>query len=107
LIHPFIIREAGLIVNDVPRINCYEELNNDSHCITAKDAGLKILLYLRGIFSSFDSRSLTQDEVENCDDYDLVMLMPDSRQWDPYDDVYADNEDSILPGMAALYKSRQ
>ena len=39
LVPPFIMREAGLVVNDVPRINTSEEdLNNETHCIVANEA---------------------------------------------------------------------
>ena len=96
LIPPFILREAGLIVNDVPRIHCGEELNDESHCIIDRSTGMKIRMFLRGIFSGFDSRELSQAEIDNCDDYELVMLTPDASQWDPYDEVYADNEQRYL-----------
>jgi hypothetical protein len=96
LIPPFILRKAGLIVNDVPRINCGKELNDESHCIIERDVGMKIRLSLRGIFSGFNSRELSQTEVDNCDDYNVVMLTLDSDSWDPYDDVYADNERRYL-----------
>jgi hypothetical protein len=96
LIPPFILREAGLIVNDVPRIHCGEELNDESHCIIDRSTGMKIRMFLRGIFSGFDSRELSQTEIDNCDDYELVMLTPDASQWDPYDEVYADNEQRYL-----------
>ena len=46
LIPPFIIREAGLQVNNVPRIHCGEDLHDDSLCIICKDAGLKMPLRL-------------------------------------------------------------
>ena len=92
LIPPFIMREAGLVVNDVPRIHCGEELTNDSHCIISKDVDMRIPLKLRGIFSCFDSRALTSDEANNCDELDMVMLTPDSSEWDPYSEVYSDNE---------------
>ena len=56
LIPPFVMREAGLIVNDVPRIHTKpEELTNETHCIVAtaasNGADLKIPLQLDGIFS--------------------------------------------------------
>jgi hypothetical protein len=92
LIPPFVMREAGLIVNGVPRIHCGEELTNESHCIISKEAGLRIPLQLRGIFPGFDSRALTQDEVNNCDELDLIIITPDSVEWDPYSDHYSENE---------------
>ena len=36
LVPPFILREAGLLVNDVPRIHTKpEELTNETHCIVS------------------------------------------------------------------------
>jgi hypothetical protein len=57
---------------------------------------MKIRLFLRGIFSGFDSRELSQTEIDNCDDYELVILTPNASQWDLYDEVYADNEQRYL-----------
>ena len=36
LIPPFIMREAGHVVNDVPRIHCGEDLTRESHSIVAR-----------------------------------------------------------------------
>ena len=41
LIPPFILREAGFIVNDVPRIHC-NPVTNESHCIVSEDRSLRI-----------------------------------------------------------------
>ena len=72
LIPPFILREAGLIVNDVPRIHTkVEELTNETHCIVARESevgiDLKIPLKLDGIFSCFNTRKLTSEEIEDCE----------------------------------------
>ncbi len=66
LIPPFIMQEAGLIVNDVPQIHtCTEDLTNKTHCILTDgeedDPKLKIPLKLDGIFSYFEMRKLTED----------------------------------------------
>ena len=64
LIPPFVMREAGLTVNDVPKIHTKDqELNDETHCIAAKEGDngvdLKIPLKLDGIFSYFPTRKLT------------------------------------------------
>ena len=92
LIPPFIMREAGLQVYDVPSIRC-EELSDECHCIIDEDIGLRIPLCLRGIFSCFNSRKLTTNEVEGCDKLDIVLLTPDGRTWDPYDEAYQRNKE--------------
>jgi hypothetical protein len=95
LITPFILREAGLVVNDVPRIHCGDGVTRESHCIIA-DSGLRIPLFLRGVFSYFRTRALTTDEQLECDAMEYVMLTPDSDHWDPYCDSYSQNEESFL-----------
>ena len=101
LIPPFIMREAGLLVNDVPRIHTNAgDLNNETHCIVAKEEvngeDLKIPLKLDGIFSYFETRKLTDDEVEACEYIPTVSLSSDSDKWDPYDPSYANQEDSMI-----------
>ena len=65
LIPPFVMREAGLTVNDVPRIHCGREVTRESHSIIAEgNVDLRIPLRLRGIFSCFPSRALTREEED-------------------------------------------
>ena len=52
LIPPFIMREAGLVVNDVAKIHCRQRTQED-HSIIDRDSKLHICLRLEGIFSSF------------------------------------------------------
>ena len=100
---PFILREAGLIVNDVPKIDTrQEDLTNETHCILSKDDGdnngtnLCIHMKLDGIFSYFTTRNLTMNELENCEYVETVYLSPDAAQWDTYNEEYADTEDRFL-----------
>eukprot|EP00956_Cyclotella_meneghiniana_P034439 scaffold104886_cov86-Cyclotella_meneghiniana.AAC.1 len=90
------MREAGLIVNDVPRIHCDDDLDSESHCIICREIGLKIPLRLRGIFSYFTTRALNQDELDAAEEYDLVYLTPDVSTWNPYAEGYTDLEDYYL-----------
>ena len=85
LIPPFIMREAGLIVNDTPKIHTKrEDLSRETHCIVAtkSDNGveLRIPMKLDGIFSYFVTRALTQDEVDDCESIETVHLTPDASQ---------------------------
>ena len=53
LIPPFIMREAGLIVNDVPRIHTkLEELVNETRCIVAKESEVSMNLNVKSVRSS-------------------------------------------------------
>ena len=94
LMPPFVMREAGIVVNDVPPIHCGDNITNDSHCIIIKgDTSLRIPLRLRGIFSDFPTRSLTEQEIEQCDELASVYLTPEGKEWDP-NDTMLDNEEA-------------
>ena len=54
LIPPFILREVGLIVNDVPKIHIDNPVKADHSIYFPKDK-IRIALLLRGIFFGFVS----------------------------------------------------
>ena len=60
LIPPFILREAGLIVNDIPKLHLLDP-SADDHAIIADNRNLRIPLQLNGIFSFFHTRRSTDD----------------------------------------------
>ena len=89
LVPPFILREAGLVVNDVPKIHTKRsELSVDTHCVVASkennEIDLRIPMQLDGIFSYFATRKLTQEEIETCEYIETLQLCPDNDDWDPY-----------------------
>ena len=87
LIPPFIMREKGIHVNDVPKIHLNDPVKTD-HAITFPETGLCIPLYLSGTFSYFASRKPTTYELEGVDD--VYVLTPD--RFNPHDEAYAANE---------------
>lgn len=91
LIPPFMMREAGITVNDRPKIQTTNP-SEDDHAIVFKETGLRIPLALWGVFSYFTTSKPTLDECENTED--VYVLTP--PQWDPHSDVYARNEENIL-----------
>ena len=44
----------------------------------------------------FDTRSLTEDKIENAKNYPTIFITPGSNRWDPYDESYKLNKDSYL-----------
>ena len=88
LIPPFIMREAGLIVNDIPKMHCANP-SIDDHCISFKDTDLRIPLQLNGIFSFFNTRKPLPSELH---DKDKVFITPDASEWNPHCNSYAQNE---------------
>ena len=68
LIPPFILREAGLILNDTPKIH-FNEPRVEDHSLYDKESGLQILFTLNGQFSACASRSSNEKEIESAEDY--------------------------------------
>ena len=100
LIPPFILREAGLEVNDVPKIHTQRDvLSRDTHCIIAgaetNGIDLRIPMRLDGIFSYFATRELTNEEIDNCEYIETLQLYPDSNDWGPYDESFAAGTDTL------------
>ena len=65
LIPPFILQEAGLIVNKRAKIHCSDSVTQEDHIIQEFDTGLSISMQLRSIFSYFLSRKPNDDDIEN------------------------------------------
>jgi hypothetical protein len=96
LIPPFLLREAGLYVDKTLK---HQVANPtvDNHVIVDSETGMRIHLSLNGIFSSFLTRALTLEEIEDWDTYPIVFITPDSIAWDPYAlSHYAENEATML-----------
>ena len=91
LIPPFILREAGLLLNDTTDKYCNFPSAED-HSLFEEKTGLRIPFTLDGTFSVFESRSLTNDEINNVEDFETVFLTPDSNKWDPYEKSHKHNK---------------
>ena len=85
LLPPFIIREAGVIINNTPKIHIEDPDEND-HAIIFSKQNFRIPLKLWGIFSYFDRLQPTKDQLETCEN---VYLLTPEYKWDPHTDVYA------------------
>ena len=94
LIPPFILHEAGLKVNDVPKIHV-DSPKVSHHAIEFSEqedgAGLRIPLQLWGVFSFFHTRAPTHKEAA---ELELLLLTPDSDHWNPHSEHFAKNEES-------------
>ena len=95
-IPPFIMWEAGREVNDVPMIHIWDEVTRESHSIILPQVDLRIPLWISGVFSYFDSRSLTDKEIEYCETMDLVLVTSDSKFWYPHCNLYSEQEENFL-----------
>ena len=102
LVPPFVLREAGLILNDKPKIH-YEDPSVEDHSLLHEETGLRIPFTLSDTFSVFETRSLTDEEIENAENYPTVFLTPDSNKWDPYDESYKLNDDLFLGSRGDMF----
>lgn len=93
LVPPFILREAGLVVNEIPKIQVPTP-DESVHSIYNEDVDLRIPLALWGIFSYFPTRLPTVNELQ--DDANPVILLTPEGPWNPHTDVYARNEENML-----------
>ena len=82
LIPPFLLREAGLKVEDPAKIN-REEPAKENHSISSSEINLRIVLQLVGIPSVFKTRNLNNEEIADPGGYDILYLTPDADSWDP------------------------
>ena len=92
LIAPFIMRSAGVTIDERPKIH-YDDPTVDNHCVMFDDSDLRIPLQLNGIFSYFQSRKPTIEELH---ELPKLFLTPDAEDWNPHSHTFGDNERSML-----------
>ena len=91
LLPPFMLREAGVIVRDTPKIQLEDPSDND-HALTFPETGFRIPLSLWGVFSYFPTTKPTMDDLVEPDD--VYVLTP--TRWNPHTDAYAKNEEATM-----------
>lgn len=104
LIPPFMLREAGVRVNEVPKIQV-QDPSEDDHSICFPESGFRIPLSLWGVFSYFPTSKPSKDDL--VEPTDVYLLTP--TQWNPHSDSYARNEASMLDweGNMTMKKDRE
>ena len=91
LIPPFMLREMGVTVNDIPKLH-KEDPTVDDHAITFVEMGFRIPLSLWGIFSYFPTSKPTHDDLINPNE--VYIISPST--WNPHSNAYSTNEESML-----------
>ena len=91
LIPPFMIREAGIRINDIPKIHV-KEPTEDDHAIIFSETGLRVPMLLWGTFSYFPSSKPSVEFLQDTED--IYVITP--NVWNPHSDAYAYNEESML-----------
>ena len=67
LLPPFMMREAGLIVKDIPKIQL-DDPSEEDHAITFPETGFRIPLSLWGVFSYFSTTKPTENDLVEPDE---------------------------------------
>jgi hypothetical protein len=91
LLPPFILRQAGIKVNDTPKIQV-DDPTIEEHSLLFPETGFRIPLSLWGTFSYFPTCKPTATHMQDSDE--IYMLTTD--QFNPHDDSYAVNEENML-----------
>jgi hypothetical protein len=85
------MREVGVTVNDVPKIQLTEPCESN-HAIIFPEMGFQIPLSLSGIFLYFPTTKPSHETLVGAEE--VYLLTP--TQWNPHCDLYALNERSML-----------
>ena len=91
LIPPFLMREAGVQVREIPKIHVVDP-STDDHAIYFKEGDFRIPLQLRGTFSMFPTSKPSVDSMLN---NDKVYLLTPTRV-DTHSKHYTENEERML-----------
>ena len=91
LIPPFVMREAGVVVNDTPKIQT-ENPTVSSHSIHFPETDLRVPLSLWGVFSYFPTSKPSLLKLQQSEN--VYLLTPTT--WDPHSLSYARNEAAML-----------
>ena len=81
LITPFILREAGLTVNDTAMMHLNETSIYD-HAIISPNSDLRIRIHLHGTFYWFSTQMPTPDEILDPASW-VVVITPEGASWNP------------------------
>ena len=84
LIPPFMMREAGIKLRDVPKIQVDDPMEDD-HALVFPEMGLRLPLSLWGTFSYFPTTKLTMEDLAEPEE--VYFLTP--PRWNPHSDAYA------------------
>ena len=97
LIPPFMMRLAGVIVDECPKFMCRKP-TVENHAIYFPgnewdQKSLRIPLQIHGTISYFPTRLPHRQELDDCQSYDLT---PNSPDWNPHKEDYSSMEHRML-----------
>jgi hypothetical protein len=91
LMPPFFMREAGVKVNDTPKIHATDPTEED-HSIYFPEADFRVPLSLWGMFSYFNTAKPTAQQMMEAEN--IYVITP--SKLNPHCDSFATNEDNML-----------
>jgi hypothetical protein len=99
---PFVMREAGVKVNDVPKIHADDPTVVD-HSICFPETGFRIPMSLWGMFSYYFPTSKPTTEIMK-ETEDVYLLTP--SRWNPHCDAFATNEENMLDWEGSMIEKK-
>ena len=103
LIPPFMMRLAGLEVDECPKFLAKKPSINN-HSIYFPEEDVRIPLMLEGTISYVPTRESTRDELESLP---ILDITPNSSSWNPHNPAYRDQEDNMIDYKGNLKQSSE
>jgi hypothetical protein len=91
LLCPNQMRAFGITVDDTP-MHLAPQSKPSSHSIHSQDEDFSIPLSLKGVFSYFESRTPTLDELSTC----RRVQLTDEFSWDPHSETFQEQEINVI-----------
>ena len=93
LIPPFMMRVAGIEIDECPKFLARDP-SIKNHSIYFPEDEIRIPMKLYGIISYIPARLPSTEELEG--DIESLELTPQTDHWDPHDECYQQQEDSMM-----------
>jgi hypothetical protein len=91
LLCPNQMRTFGVTLDDTP-MHLAPQPKPSSHSIHSQDEDFSIPLSLKGVFSYFESRTPTLDELSTC----RRVQLTDEFSWDPHSETFQEQEINVI-----------
>ena len=105
LIPPFLMRLAGLEVDECPKFLA-KEPREENHSIRFPSSDMRIHLKLEGIISYLPTRCPSPEELEQYSG-EYLQLTPNTPDWDPSNTSFQHQEESMVDFDGNLRKRRK
>ena len=101
LIPPFLMREAGIIVHDTPKIHLDDPTVSD-YSMCFDNSNFRIPLSFSGIFTYLPITKPSPTTLNECEE----VYMLTTSQWDPHNPVYSSNKRNMLDRQGKMKQKR-